>query len=256
MIVDGDKLTDISNIKPAMIVDGDKLTNISNIKPAIIVDGDKLTNISNIKPADIWSTGSNQCGISFRTKLVITETFSSSITKDVQIKSVFTNLKDLMSEWHMRSLFTYSLDRLFGLYLMPETFLELIDRNKLYSIPKRIRNLILSNTRCIPVTGDHYITGIATVWESHIVQEQWTSYKIPNLAIYTLLLYLANCRKGSSHFRSSVSNMYRNIDTDRCFMPSSIHISIVEKMVLSKSILCKIPHAIIESILYKSTGDH
>ncbi len=131
-------------------------------KPAMIVDGDKLTNISNIKPADIWSTGANQCGISFRTKLVITEMFSSTITKDVQIKSVFTNLKDLMSEWHMRSLFTYSLDRLLGLYLMPETFLELIDRNKLYSIPNRIRNLILTKTSCVPVTGDHYITGITT----------------------------------------------------------------------------------------------
>ncbi len=218
--------------------------------PQIFMDNYKLINITKLKRADIYSkagTGVKQCGISFRAKFLSDQPNNLS-GQYVQIKSVFTHLSHFRSEWHMRSLFAYSLDRLLGLNITPTTFLILLDRETFKAEYIYFERSIRRNLFCVPTVFKHYITGTATVWEPDIRQIRWPNKDMNNLPEYDLLLYLANCKKSvKSHFKSTKTNTYRNIDTDRCFM-QNIPNKAYRYHLLNKSI-CKLPIYIMQELL-------
>ncbi len=211
---------------------------------AIIINGYRLRHLHDFKKASIASQaqpGIHQCGLAFVANLEI-----DHHPNIVQIKSVYTNLEDFRSEWHMRTLFIYSLDKLLGLDLTPTSYLVLLNRHNIAIRDKHWKRYILDNTKCIPTTHEHFITSVAKVWEQNIkIAPARHSGKFPE---YTLLLYLGNCKKGV-HFKSSISNNYRNIDTDRCFMPQSVPVKNLEHDLFSKNVLCKLPKSVISNLI-------
>ncbi len=216
--------------------------------PVIIINNYRLEDIHDLRKASIYSAESpeiHQCGLTFVTNLVDDQ--HPNINGIVQIKSVYTNLESFKSEWHMRTLFIYSLDKLLGLGLTPTSHLVLLNRHNIVR-DKQLEKRILSNTKCIPKTHEHFITSVATVWEQNITTTSAThAGKFPE---YTLLLYLGNCRKSDhSHFKSSITNNYRNIDTDRCFMPRSVTVKTPEHDLFSEKVLCKLPKSVISNLL-------
>ncbi len=216
--------------------------------PILIINGYRLEEIHHFKQASIYSKALNidQCGLAFVANLEVDQ--HPSINGIVQIKSVYTNLKDYDSEWHMRTLFIYSLDKLLGLGLTPPSHLVLLNRHNIVARDKQLEKRILNNTKCIPTTHEHFTTSVATVWERNITK---TSTKhAGRFPEYTLLLYLGNCRKSDhSHFKSSITNNYRNIDTDRCFMPRSVTVKNPEHDLFSEKVLCKLPKSVINNLL-------
>ncbi len=207
--------------------------------------GFTLSNISRIKPASVKDsldheyTGDEQCGLSIVTHLnsdqYIYENTDAITTKaspwqqlemlnnkKIQFKSVSTRLDHHKGEWHIRAIYTYIIDQVLHLNINPVTAIILYDVRK-FPVDKDALNIIIKMTKCIPRIDNDLVSASAVEWEKHIKMTRWPSSNITNNADYTLLLYLANCCKSDhSHFISTDTKMYRNIDTDRCMLPEYV----------------------------------
>ncbi len=182
-----------------------------------------LRGIFHIKPASVSAHrhgNESQCGLSLQATLQSrqdgnAEHSNALINQVVQFKSVSTNLRHHKGEWHIRSMFIYIIDLIFGLKSTPTTSIILYDVARLGLSVAISQN----TTKCLPRLSGKYITGTVIKWEENTTRHNWPDSNITNNAEYTLLMYMGNCHKSDhSHFINTFSRTYRNIDTDRCMV--------------------------------------
>ena len=165
----------------------------------------RMSGIQNWKEASVYSRqgeGRDQCGISFSTRITVPHT-KGCTSRQVQIKSVYTNLESYRSEDHLRTLKTSLLDDILGTNICPPSFLVLID-GYLPQVSTTAEALELqSRLDCAPGIKHRYIAAVATDWESGIIKSRWpdTDKNIAKAPEYTLLQYIGNCFKSRhNHF--------------------------------------------------------
>ena len=225
----------------------------------------RMSGIQNWKEASVYSRqgeGRDQCGISFSTRITVPHT-KGCTSRQVQIKSVYTNLESYRSEDHLRTLKTSLLDDILGTNICPPSFLVLID-GYLPQVSTTAEALELqSRLDCAPGIKHRYIAAVATDWESGIIKSTWPDIdkNIAKAPEYTLLQYIGNCFKSRhNHFvqddgRGNLE--YRMVDTDRCLFPETLIATLRHeedrdramepaKQLFELRNLCQLPRNIIE----------